>query len=180
MTSPAVMPHYAVSVSWDDGLCKPCRKSADAFVQNLECQVVRKSEEDRAVRERRDQLLDSLGRIRALNLRAKIFSRYDTLAEVLKQQLPGMHDVIRYCVLVRSYFVHGRKLSVTPDAAYELAPFFTDTLEFIFAVSDLQSCGWNVERWASESFGSSRLKTYLYGYNENCKRLRAAGGIVSS
>jgi hypothetical protein len=153
--------------------------SIDAFLRDLEYQVIMKSEEDDAVLKRKDQLLGSLGRIRASSLQAQIISRYDTLAGGLKDRLPGMEDVIRCCVRVRNYFVHNTRLRLSPEAAYELAPFLTDSLEFVFATSGLQSCGWNVQRWVSESFSTSRLKWYLHNYKENRKRLRDAGAIIA-
>jgi len=59
---------------------------------------------------------------------------------------------------------------------YALAPFFTDTLEFVFATSELQLCGWKSKRWAKESFSNSRLKCYMYNYKEQTKRVNASLG----
>src|SRR6266566_1484123 len=91
--------------------------------------------------------------------------------QAMKRTLPNMEQLIGHCVRVRNYFVHGPSPGLSPETIYDRAPFLTDTLEFIFAVSDLHSCGWNVDRWAAESFGRSRLKSYLYSYRENYTRL---------
>jgi hypothetical protein len=41
---------------------------------------------------------------------------------------------------------------MSTEDMFALAPFFTDTLVFVFGVSELCRCGWNAERWAKEGY----------------------------
>ena len=55
----------------------------------------------------------------------------------------------------------------------ELA-FITDTLEFVFAASDLLDLGWNLEGWMSEGQSMSHpFSAYIINYAENMRRLKA-------
>jgi len=153
---------------------KPLAGGVETLLAGLRNQVQEASAEDPNVCDHREQFLNALGRIGGLNLRNKILMRYASIDSALKAGLSNMEGLIRRCVLARNYFVHGSDPGISPEATYDLAPFFTDTLEFIFAVSDLQSCGWNTGRWAKESYNRSRLKSYLETYANNVKRLRAA------
>jgi len=153
---------------------KPLAGGLETLLSSLRNQVQEAAAKDPEVCDHREQFLNALGRIGGLNLRAKILMRYTSIDGALKSGLADMEALIRRCVLARNYFVHGSEPHISPKATYDLAPFFTDTLEFIFAVSDLQSCGWNTGRWAKESYSRSRLKLYLENYAHNIKRLRAA------
>jgi hypothetical protein len=144
------------------------------FIAELQEKTRAKCDECDAVREHKDHLLNAIGRATGMSLRGKILARYATLPDSLKLQLSGMEEVVRYSVLTRNYFVHGTSLSLSAQETYRQAPFFTDTLEFIFAVSDLQSCGWNVQRWSTEHFHSSRLKWYLRNYSDRYCQLKSA------
>ncbi|KRQ92918.1 hypothetical protein CQ12_30340 [Bradyrhizobium jicamae] len=55
-----------------------------------------------------------------------------------------------------------------------MASFFTDTLEFVFGVSELCFCGWDAERWIKEGYHASRYKWYIGNFRDYMKRLEAA------
>lgn len=148
--------------------------AAALFIEDLKKQIKQKSQVDSSVGAIKERLLDFLGRTSGKNLRAKILSRYANLPQSLQKRLPGMEEVIGHCVQARNYFVHGTPPKLSTENIYEFAPFLTDTLEFIFAVSDLQSCGWNIGRWEKEAFTHGRLKSYLHGYSHYVKELKSA------
>jgi len=95
-------------------------------------------------------------------------------------RLPGMEEIIAHSIRARNYFVHGSETKFSVEATYDLYPFFTDTLEFIFATTELLACGWNSERWVKEGFTRSRLKWYIMNFAQNKGRVFAAlkGGPI--
>jgi hypothetical protein len=94
------------------------------------------------------------------NLRSKVLYR----AEIVKNHFPQItNEIDRILVLAiksRNYFVHG-----SDDFEYEkyedFLPLFTDTLEFIFSVSDLIECGWNPKAWLKTRPSRSHVYSYF-------------------
>jgi hypothetical protein len=121
--------------------------------------------------EYRIQVVNNLKRVKELALREKILIRHATLPIYIRRRLPRIENTIDHCVLMRNYFVHGGNIRIPLDLVDEFVPFFTDTLEFIFVVSDLYSCGWNAKRWSNNP-STGRLRSYLTIYNEHEPRLR--------
>jgi len=140
-------------------------------VKALISEVRRKAREiaDDAYRER---LLNALRRATGMNLVEKIAHRLSRVPECLRNQMPQAVQVVAGCVRARNYFVHGSNPKLPLEVVYSLSRFFTDTLEFIFVVSDLADCGWNAERWLNEGTGHSPFHNYLLSYSQNLERLR--------
>ena len=69
--------------------------------------------------------------------------------------------------------MHGSATRIDYIENSNLAAFLTDTLEFVFAASDLVDAGWNIRDWiksgphAHHAFGS-----YLEDYEENWEELK--------
>ena len=143
----------------------------EALVAECEKHVNDGAAASKAILEYKERLLNMFGLVRSLNLRRKVLLRYATLPGELTSWLPEMENMIAHSIRARNFFVHGTSTKFSAEALYTHAPFFTDTLEFIFATSELQLCGWNSKRWAKESFSSSRLKWYISNYKENAKRV---------
>ena len=75
----------------------------------------------------------------------------------------------RYAKLFRSRV--SRKSS--PQNCYEFSVFFTDTLEFIFAASDLIEAGWDIEKWISRGTTMSHpFGRYRVNYEANLNHLK--------
>jgi hypothetical protein len=110
-----------------------------------------------------EQILNSLGRVKAQTLRKKIEAHFSSLPKPLKQRLPDMLLVIEHCVRARNYFVHGTPPKISVDATHQQIFFLTDTLEFIFVISELAKCGWKYDRWIKEP-GWGRYRQYLQSY----------------
>jgi hypothetical protein len=120
----------------------------------------------------REQVLSNLHRVKALNLRQKIESRFSLLPPILRKRLPEMAFLIGHCVRSRNYFVHGAKPKLSVAATRDLMVFFTDTLEFIFVTSELVECGWNVKRWIKQLGGRAKFREYVRSYDETLKRVK--------
>ena len=96
----------------------------------------------------REDVLNALGRIRA-NRRLRDIVEYR--AEVVldhygADKLQQMNDVIRLAVMCRNYYTHGPGDQGAGDVDYadfEVAFFLSETLEFIYGVSELLLCGWD-------------------------------------
>jgi hypothetical protein len=67
----------------------------------------------------------------------------------------------------RNHYVHGGEAAVDYSTNFEVVTFFTETLEFVFAASDLIECGWNLKSWLV-GFGkySHPFGRYLLGYRD--------------
>lgn len=139
----------------------------EALVAECEKRVSEGATSNKAILEYKERLLNTIGLVRGSNLRSKVLSRYATLPIELTGRLPEMETMIAHSIRARNFFVHGSETKFSAEDLYSLAPFFTDTLEFVFATSELQLCGWNTKRWVKESFSSSRLKWYMRNYEEH-------------
>lgn len=104
--------------------------------------------QDDTARTQRDDVLSGLGRIKAgAKLRSVVQHRAKVVVEHFgNDRLSGLDEVIRQAVFCRNHYTHG------PDEAsegkldysdFDLVLFLTQTLEFIYAASELLLCGWD-------------------------------------
>jgi hypothetical protein len=162
----------------DFGKATELPDEVEVLVAECEKRVNDSALKSKVILKYKDRLLDTFGRVRGLHLRTKVLSRYATLPVELTSRLPKMTDMIAHSIRARNFFVHGSPTKFSAEALYTQSPFFTDTLEFIFATSELQACGWNSKRWAKESFSRSRLKEYMFSYNEHAKIVTESLGKI--
>ena len=128
-------------------------------------QRVRKEQPSSA---QRDEVLSGLGRINAgAPLRSVVQHRAQVVLEHFgHDQLQGLGEVIRQAVFCRNHYTHGpyegseRRLDFSD---VDVVFFLTDTLEFIYAASELLLCGWNQAR--SLSYDWHPLGGYVKGYD---------------
>ena len=100
----------------------------------------------------------------------RIESRAQYIIEKIGNKVPNISYVIKESVDCRNYYVHGGK----PKINYEetgVFPFFVDTLEFIFAASDLIEAGWDIQDWYDAS-RSHPFYWYLADYEDNLRELK--------
>jgi hypothetical protein len=82
--------------------------------------------------------------------------------------------VIDAAIKTRNYFVHGSPGMLRPEDCFHFAPFFTDTLEFIFGASDLIESGWDVEAWVNMGTTMDHpFGRYRVGYDKKLANLKA-------
>jgi hypothetical protein len=122
----------------------------------------------------REQVLTNLHRVKGLSLRRKVESRFNSLPMSLRKRVPEMPFLIDHCVRSRNYFVHGARPKLSVDATRDLMSLFTDTLEFIFVMSELVACGWNFDRWIKRLGGSARFREYIRSYDAALKHVKKA------
>ena len=114
-----------------------------------------------------------LGRVGKNTLKKKNPSQGGYVIDRIGNRVPELMTVTDEAIRCRNHYVHGTPCRIDYDSETELVVFLTDTLEFVFAVSDLIEAGWDVERWLNDGkiayhvFGS-----YIIHYKGNLQRLK--------
>ena len=133
----------------------------------------------------RDNALSAIGRITAPTLKRRIQARARTLTAEIGDALPDVDRVIEAAVDCRNLFVHGPGDNQSRNArieqlARQFVVFFTDTLEFIFAASDLVEAGWDIASWSEKKkFLGHPFCGYLHDYPVNLAKFKREVGGVS-
>jgi hypothetical protein len=94
----------------------------------------------------RDAILGALGRIGQPSLKKKIRARASIISSKLGGHFPDLELVVDQAVNCRNHYVHG-SMSKIDCTKNDCLNFFVDTLEFIFAASDLIDSGWRIQEW---------------------------------
>ena len=121
----------------------------------------------------RQSVLSALGRIGKPSLRDKICHRAAIVGEADPQRFSELHIPCTHAVLCRNHFVHGSEGAFDYWDEFNAFAFLVDTLEFVFAASDLIELGWDYKAWRdkcpslSHSFGA-----YVSTYDMNLRRLK--------
>ena len=125
----------------------------------------------------KNSILGALGRLGKNTLKRKIRCRAEPIVAAAGETFPKLDFVIDQAVNCRNYFVHGGKSKISYDAHFECVRFFVDTLEFVFAASDLMEAGWDVSAWLKGSATLSHpFVQYRFGYQENVRTLHSLLG----
>ena len=121
----------------------------------------------------RNSVLGALGRVGTLTLKRKIRLRAEVISQLIGERVPNIDRVAEEAVNLRNRYVHGSTTRIDYSDNSNLGIFLTDTLEFVFAASDLVDAGWDIHDWIKHGphvrhpFGS-----YLEDYAENWKELK--------
>ena len=76
-------------------------------------------------------------------------------------------------VSCRNYYVHGGEPGFEYDKHREVTNFFTDTLEFVFAASDLIEAGWDAKAWCESPTSMSHpFGRYRVSFLDSLRRLK--------
>jgi hypothetical protein len=121
----------------------------------------------------RDSVLGALGRIGKATLKRKIRARANLITDIVGDQLPELDVVVDQAVNCRNYYVHGTEPKFDYEKYIDQVYFFTDTLEFVFAASDLIEAGWAISVWIKR--GSSQTHpfgTYCVNYALRLRELK--------
>ncbi|MFC3460057.1 ApeA N-terminal domain 1-containing protein [Massilia haematophila] len=112
----------------------------------------------------RDSMLGHFKRLKKPSLPAKVYYRSSLICSRMAEPLPNLNDVLRIGCRFRNFLVHGDPKF--PYRKYEsLLPFLTDTLEFVFAASDLIDAGWDIEQWCVDNiWGNHKFTIYRRDY----------------
>ena len=121
----------------------------------------------------RQSVLSALGRVETPSLRDKICHRAEIVAEADPGMFEELHLPCTQAVLCRNHFVHGSKGAFDYWKEYNAFVFLADTLEFVFAASDLIELGWDYPSWRERgSTQSHRFGSYVIDYDTNLRILR--------
>ena len=121
----------------------------------------------------RDKCLSYLGLMSGHNLRDIVRSRADVIRPAIGELLPDLEIVAEEGVNCRNYFTHSDVRKIDYSDYPHFISFLTETLEFVFIVSDLIDCGWNIISWLKHSmFQSHPFFAYVLDYDSRSKELR--------
>lgn len=123
----------------------------------------------------RSSALDALGRLGKPSLPKKISYRISLISAELDDTFPELQFVASVAVKCRNLFVHGSSGDIDYSKVEPFMPFLTDSLEFIFACSDLIDAGWDAKRWNSDFHGwGHSFARYRSEYIETLAELKRA------
>ena len=121
----------------------------------------------------RDSVLNAIGRIGKPALKKKIRSRVRLIADTMGAQFPDLELVTDQAVECRNYYVHGTLGKIDFGANSNQLSFFTDSLEFVFAASDLIEAGWDIAEWIKQGTTMSHpFGRYCVSYAERLAALK--------
>lgn len=121
----------------------------------------------------RDSVLSTLGRAGKPSLRSKISCRAQLVNKAFESRFTDIEMVCHQAVLCRNHYVHGSKASFNYEDDAQGFFFLTDTLEFVFAASDLIECGWDVATYCNRAGTASHpFHRYMLNYEFNLNALR--------
>ena len=119
----------------------------------------------------REDILNALGRIRKnKRLRSIVEYRAEVVLDYFgRDRLKNLENLIRLSVTCRNYYTHGPDDLSSDDIDYAdlgIVLFLTETLEFIYGVSELLICGWDPARSLRAEFHP--LGGYVSSYDTRC------------
>ncbi len=122
----------------------------------------------------RDSVLSALGRLGIASLKHKMRYRSQILLAEAENYFPDLLIVLDYAVDCRNHYVHGSPSKVDyRKNFFETVAFFTQTLEFVFATSDLIEAGWSFVGWFKKgTTGSHPFGTYCSYYADKWRALK--------
>lgn len=121
----------------------------------------------------RDSVLNALGRIGKPSLKRKVRHRAKWITDIVSEKFPEIELVIDQAIDLRNYYVHGTDTKIDYGNNNQALFFLTDTLEFIFAASDLVESGWDIAAWIEQRpFHTHPFGRYLASYRERLEVLK--------
>ena len=125
----------------------------------------------------RESVLNALGRVGKSVLKHKIRHRAQLLINAVKERFPDLFMVTDAAVECRNHYIHGshgRKPRFDYSNNFDAVIFFKDTLEFVFAASDLIEAGWDINAWSeTHTTMSHPFDRYRINYAQNLRKLQA-------
>jgi hypothetical protein len=123
----------------------------------------------------RDSVLSALGRLGTATLKHKARHRGQIVLAEAGERFPDLLLVLEEAVNCRNHYVHGSPARIDYRNHFsETVPLFNETLEFVFAASDLIEAGWRIGPWLKEGTSMSHpFGTYRVSYNDGVRALKA-------
>ena len=121
----------------------------------------------------RQSVLSALARVGMPSLRDKICHRAAIISEADPRMFAELRLPCTQAVLCRNHFVHGSTGGFDYWEKYNAFVFLADTLEFVFAASDLIELGWDYRAWREKgSTQSHEFGSYVVDYDMNLRMLK--------
>ena len=121
----------------------------------------------------RQSILGALGRIDKPSLTSKVKHRAKLLTDIVADYFSDIDLVIEQAIKCRNYYVHGTETKIDYSKNSDQLIFFTDTLEFVFSVSELVEACWDIAAWIENRPGYSHpFGRYLASYRERLEALK--------
>ena len=122
----------------------------------------------------RDSVLGALGRVGKWTLKRKIRHRSRILLDKIEESLPDLSLVTDEAVNCRNHYVHGSPSRMDYNKHSHVTIFLTDTLEFVFAASDLVDAGWDIADWhKTGAHVDHPFGRYLHSYSSELAQLKS-------
>ena len=122
----------------------------------------------------RDSVLGALGRVGKSNLKQIIRHRAQPVIDAVGKKFQELFMVTDEAVNCRNHYIHGSEPCFNYSDNFNTVIFFTETLEFVFAVSDLIEAGWDVNAWSELSTTMSHpFARYRINYAMHLQELKA-------
>ena len=99
-------------------------------------------------------LMEALNRLGTATLRRKMLHRADIVVAQVGPKFPNLDIVLGEAVRCRNHYVHGSPTRIDYSVNLSALSFLVETLEFVFAASDLVDAGWDIRAWCSEAHGN--------------------------
>jgi len=133
----------------------------------------RKAFKELPISSERDSVLSALGRVGKATLKRKIQGRVKLITDIVGDQFPELDVVVDQAVNCRNYYVHGSAAKFDYGKHIDQVDFFTDTLEFVFAASDLLEADWDISAWIKRGSSPSHpFGIYLIDYTRRLSELK--------
>lgn len=124
----------------------------------------------------RDSVLSALGRVGKSNLKQKVRHRAQLIIDAVGNRpwFPELTMVTDEAVNCRNHYVHGGDPRFDYSENFDAVVFFTNTLEFVFAASDLIEAEWDIGTWrGSGTTMSHPFGAYWADYDLCLQKLKA-------
>lgn len=129
----------------------------------------------------RDSVLSALGRLGKSSLKRKIRFRAERIIGARGDRFSDLFLVTDEAVNCRNHFVHGSRTSFDYTEHFDVVCFFTETLEFVFAASDLIDSGWDIATWTRQGTTMSHpFGGFLVSYTGGVRRLKEVLQLIRS
>jgi len=149
---------------------KDVKVSEDLKVARQHCKKIFKALPNSYERER---VLVELKKIGMATLKHKTKHRAGYIIDAIGERFPDLVLVLDEAVNCRNHYVHGSVFNIDYNQNFNVVIFFTDTLEFVFAASELVEAGWNIRIFIEKGTTMSHpFGAYRVNYLGNLRELK--------
>jgi hypothetical protein len=115
----------------------------------------------------RDSVLNAFGRIGKSSLKHKVRHRAKYIIDAESEKFSDLNLILDEAINCRNHYVHGTESKIDYNKNSFLLSFFTDSLEFVFAASELIEGGWNIKSWMNKPTSMSHPFGFYSGYYDD-------------